>query len=178
MASPTRSHRTSSLIQTSTTKDKTCRPNRGRSRWLATAGLGIALGRHCARPRSGGADMEGIVPTLAGPGRGQCDARDRVHAKGITRSAGAGARKRSRQTSAAPLWDAIPIPGLQSRTWPSQDYRSWPQGRRTPSAKVIARRWLSASGCITTAEPGRTSSSAAPSETAAAVGGCRNIGAV
>ena len=85
------------------------------------------------------------------PGR-----RDRVHAKGITRPAGHELWKQSRQTGAGSLlgrdsYRRVAIPHMAEA-----GLSPWPQGRPTPSEKAIARRWLSASSCITTAQPGRT----------------------
>jgi hypothetical protein len=52
---------------------------------LAPAGRGLAPRRHCARSARVAAYMKGIVPTLAGAGRGPCNGRDRVHAKPAAR---------------------------------------------------------------------------------------------
>jgi hypothetical protein len=67
---------------------------------LTPSGRGVLCRRLCARPARASANIKGIVPTRAGPGRGLCDARDRVHAKGITRPAGPELWKQSRQTGA------------------------------------------------------------------------------
>jgi hypothetical protein len=115
-------------------------------------GNGDSPGRLGSRSERLSGELSGCLQTTSQP----ANVRWCFHAKGITRSARARPCKRSRQTGAGPLWDATPIRALRSRTWPRRDYRSWPQGRPTPSAKAIARRWLSASSCITTAQPGRT----------------------
>jgi hypothetical protein len=44
-----------------------------------------AFSRLSARPARTALNMKGIVLTLAGPGRGSCDARDRVHARAAAR---------------------------------------------------------------------------------------------